>query len=160
MKTICKILFLATIIANTTVLSSCSKDDNEPAAKTIAVNYVTINGVWKLSKWCGNDLPEGNYCYIVFDRINHTYKMYDNMQSMYAHYTTGTFTIKEDPYLGSVISGMYDFGNGKWNHEYIVSEMLETGSMVWTVSGNADDYSLYVRAESVPQDIIDECRGE
>lgn len=160
MKTIIRILSLVVLLACTVVFPSCSDDDNKPKVKTVAVNYATINGSWKLSKWCGKPLPEGNYCYIEFDRTSHTYKMYDNMQSMYARFTSGSFTLEENPYLGTLISGVYDFGNGNWNHKYIISDMLETGSMVWTVSDNSADFSQYVRVESVPQEIIDECRSE
>lgn len=160
MKTIFRILCLATLLANTAFFSSCSKDEELPKVNTIAVNYVTINGAWQLTEWCGKPLPQGDYCYIVFDRTNYTYKMYDNLKSMYAHYTTGSFTLEQDPHLGDIISGNYDFGNGKWNNKYIITDMLETGSMVWTVSNKPADFSKYVRVANVPQEIIDECRKE
>ena len=36
------------------------------------------------------------------------------------------FSIENDPYLGYVISGEYDFGNGDWNNDYIVTDLLES----------------------------------
>ncbi len=55
-----------------------------------------------------------------------------------------------------VISGTYDYENGDWNNEYIVTDLLETGSMIWTVKDDKSDVCRYVRCEKVPDDVIAE----
>jgi len=77
---------------------------------------------------------------------------------MYARYITGDFSIEKDPYLGYVISGEYDFGNGEWNNDYIVTDLLEVGSMIWTAKDDAGDVSKYVRCDEVPSKIVEEAR--
>ncbi len=37
---------------------------------------------------------------------------------MYAVHTTGSFFIKQDPYLGYIVGGTYDDGVGDWNQQY------------------------------------------
>lgn len=79
---------------------------------------------------------------------------------MYARYITGDFSIEKDPYLGYVISGEYDFGNGEWNNDYIVTDLLEAGSMIWTAKDDAGDVSKYVRCDEVPSKIVEEARAD
>ena len=136
--------------------SAC--DDDEAVIPTLAVTPANLNGTWELSEWNGQPLAEGTYCYVTFDRKEQTFEMYQKFDSMYARHITGSFSIEEDPYLGSVISGVYDFGNGDWNNEYIVTDLLETGSMVWTAKDNESDVNKYVRCETVPEDIIAEAK--
>ena len=136
--------------------SAC--DDDEAVIPTLAVTPANLNGTWELSEWNGQPLAEGTYCYVTFDRKEQTFEMYQKFDSMYARHITGSFSIEEDPYLGSVISGVYDFGNGDWNNEYIVTDLLETGSMVWTAKDNENDVNKYVRCETVPEDIIAEAK--
>ena len=66
--------------------------------------------------------------------------------------------LKNDPYLGYIISGEYDFGNGDWNNDYIVTDLLESGSMIWTAKDDDNDVSKYVRCEKVPASIIEEAK--
>ena len=136
--------------------SAC--DDDEAVIPTLAVTPANLNGTWELAEWNGQPLAEGTYCYVTFDRKEQTFEMYQKFDSMYARHITGSFSIEEDPYLGSVISGVYDFGNGDWNNEYIVTDLLETGSMVWTAKDNENDVNKYVRCETVPEDIIAEAK--
>ena len=60
--------------------------------------------------------------------------------------------------LAEVISGEYDFGNGDWNNDYIVTDLLESGSMIWTVKDDDSDVNKYVRCEKVPESIIEEAK--
>ena len=71
---------------------------------------------------------------------------------------TGHFSLENDPYLGYIISGEYDFGNGDWNNDYIVTDLLESGSMIWTAKDDDNDVSKYVRCEKVPASIIEEAK--
>ena len=136
-------------------LSSCEKESVvEPALDVTPAN---LDGTWKLSEWNGQEMDENTYCYVVFHRKDKTFEMYQKFDSMYARYITGTFYIELDPYLGYVIGGYYDFDNGEWNNEYIVTDLLQSGSMVWTVK-NGEEVTKYVRCDAVPQQIIDEAK--
>ena len=55
-------------------------------------------------------------------------------------------------------SGEYDFGNGEWNNKYIVTDLLESGSMIWTAKDNENDVNKYIRCEKVPENIIAEAK--
>ena len=46
--------------------------------------------------------------------------------------------------IWDIISGEYDFGNGDWNHDYIVTDLLESGSMIWTAKDDDNDVSKYL----------------
>mgnify|MGYP002577771792 FL=1 len=136
--------------------SACN--DDEAAIPTLAVTPANLNGTWELSEWNGQPLAEGTYCYVTFDRKEQTFEMYQKFDSMYARHITGGFSIEEDPYLGSVIGGVYDYGNGDWNNKYIVTDLLETGSMIWTAKDNENDVNKYVRCETIPEGIIAEAK--
>ncbi|MBQ8520996.1 MAG: lipocalin family protein [Bacteroides sp.] len=139
--------------------TSCSEDDEEVTVPALEVNYVNVNGTWKLTEWNGNPIPENVYCYIVFKRKDHTFKMYQKFDSMYARCITGEFVIEQDEYWGSMISGTYDYGMGNWNNTYIVTDLLETGSMIWTVKGDDTDISKYERCDEVPAGVMAEAQS-
>ena len=130
---------------------ACNKDNEEPVVYE-TVNYATINGTWMLTEFNGKALEEGQYVYIIFNRKEHTFEMYDNMGSMYSHKSTGTFEITEDDELGYILTGEYDFSHDLWN-EYIVSEMTDE-TMKWTVKDNTEDVSIYTRCSEIPADIL------
>lgn len=155
MKTIIK---LAALFACLLCFASC--DDDTPAVTSLEVTPANLNGTWKLSEWNGQPLDENLYFYIIFNRRDRTFEVYQNMESMYAFYQSGSFIIETDPYVGYIISGEYDFGNGSWNHEYVVTDLMPEGSMVWTAKDNASDVQKFVRCDGVPQDIIDESAKE
>lgn len=135
--------------------SSCEKESvDEP---TLEVTPANLDGIWKLSEWNGQALDDDTYCYVVFHRKDKTFEMYQKFDSMYARYITGIFLIEIDPYLGYIISGVYDFGNGEWNNEYVVTDLLESGSMVWTVK-DGDEVTKYIRCDAVPEEIVEEAK--
>lgn len=154
MKNIFRVMIFVTLSC---CLSACS-DDDEPVIPTLEVTAANLNGTWQLSEWNGQPLTEGLYCYIVFNRREQTFEMYQKFDSMYARYITGSFSITKDPYLGSIISGVYDYGNGEWNNEYIVTDLLESGSMIWTAKDDENDVNKYVRCDEVPEEIVAEAR--
>lgn len=155
MKTLFRIMTLFMLLVSFT---AC-EDDEEEKVPALEVNYANLHGTWQLAEWNGQPLIDGNYCYINFDRKDRTYEIYQKFDSMYARYITGTFKIDLDNYLGYIISGFYDYGNGKWNNTYIVTNLLQTGSMIWTVKDNADDVSKYVRCDKIPSEVIDEAKA-
>lgn len=152
MKTLFKIMALFMLLFN---FAACGDDDEEVQIQQLPVNYANLDGTWKLTEWNGQALPEGNYVYISFTRRDHTFKIYQKMDSMYARLITGTFTIEEDEYLGYVINGEYDYDNGDWNNKYIVV-LLENGTMTWTVKDDEEDVSRYERCDAIPDEILKE----
>ena len=104
MKNIFKLTALAVFLC---CLISC--DDDEPIIPTLEVTPANLNGTWELSEWNGTPLAEGTYCYITFNRKEQTFEMYQKFDSMYARYITGSFSIKNDPYMGAVISGDLEY---------------------------------------------------
>lgn len=139
--------------------SSCS-DDEELTVARLEVTTANLNGVWQLAEWNGQPLAEDTYCYIKFNRKDQTFEMYQKFDSMYARYITGSFSIRKDPYLGAVIAGVYYYGNGDWNNEYIVTDLLESGSMVWTATEDKGDINKYVRCDRIPDEIIEEVKAD
>ncbi len=141
--------------------SACSDDDTETSPVVLPVTPANLDGTWMLASWQGAPLADGTYCYVVFHRGERTFEMYQKFDSMYPRYITGSFTTKQDPRLGYVISGVYDFGRGDWAHRYIVTDLLESGVMTWTAEDRTDDVSLYVRCpEGVPADVVEASRAE
>ena len=103
-------------------------------------------------------MPEGTYCYIVFNRKEQTFEMYQKFDSMYGRHITGSFAIKNDPYQGYIISGCYDYGMGDWNQSYLVTRLLASGSMIWTGKDDATDVCRYERCSEVPAEVIKESK--
>ena len=136
------------------IVFSCSNE--EEVEPSLEVSPITIQGTWKLAELNNSALPEEFYVYITFDREG-KYTMYQKHDSMYPRCITGSYVIEKDYFLGYIISGEYDFGNGEWNNEYIVTDLLQSGSMVWTVK-NGEEVTKYVRCDAVPQEIIDEAK--
>lgn len=140
-------------------LSACSEDEEEVTVPTLEVNYVNLEGTWQLTEWNGQPTPEGTYCYIIFKRKDHTFQMYQKFDSMYARLITGEFLLETDASTGTLISGTYHYGMGEWNNSYIITDLLETGSMIWTVKGDDNDVCKYERCEKVPEEVIAEAKN-
>ncbi len=154
MKHLIKLFSLLVVLLFAMGFVSCSSDDEEPQEQPLAVTPANLDGVWKMVAWNNGQLmPEGTYCYVVFHRRDNTMEMYDNLNSMYAHYTSGTFYVQQDAYLGYVINGTYDNGMGDWNQSYIVSNLYQSGSMVWTGKDDASDVCIYQRVSEIPAEI-------
>lgn len=152
MKTLFRMMALFMLLIGFT---AC--EDDEETVSTLEVNYANLNGTWQLAEWNGKPLAEGTYCYITFVRKDKTYEMYQKFDSMYARCVTGTFTVENDDYLGYIISGDYDL-KGEWANSYIVTDLLPSGSMIWTVKDDYNDVSKYVRCDGVPSNILEEAK--
>lgn len=153
MKNIFKLMALFAFLF---CFSSC--EDDEPVIPTLEVTPANLEGTWKLAEWNGASLDEGTYCYVIFNRKEQTFEMYQKFDSMYARHITGSFSIENNPYLGYIISGVYDYGNGDWNNKYIVTDLLESGSMIWTAKDDENDVNKYIRCDKVPEEIIAEAK--
>lgn len=154
MKNILKIMALLAVVL---CFTSCD-DDEKTDNPSLPVTVANLNGTWKLSEWGGKPVADGTYCYITFNRREQTFEMYQNFDSMYTRYITGYFRLEKDPYLGYVISGEYDFGEGSWNNDYIITDLLPAGSMIWTAKDDDADVSKYIRCDKVPDEIVMEAK--
>lgn len=130
---------------------ACDDEPEVPAEPQLEVTANNIAGEWKLSEWKGAQLAEGSYVYLSFDRRERTFVIYQNLDSFSTRELTGSFYIEMDPELGAVIRGSYDYDRGDWAHRYLVKS-LTTNEMVWVAKDDAEDQSIYVRAE-IPAEI-------
>ena len=154
MKNIFKLTALAVFLC---CLVSC--DDDEPIIPTLEVTPANLNGTWELSEWNGTPLAEGTYCYITFNRKEQTFEMYQKFDSMYARAHHRKFQYQKRPLIWAPSSAESMIsGNGEWNNKYIVTDLLESGSMIWTAKDNENDVNKYIRCEKVPENIIAEAK--
>ncbi len=147
-----------TIVLMALSFASCGKEPvKELEEPTLAVTPTNINGIWQLVEWNGQALPAGRYFYIEFIRRGMEFKSYENTSTAEVHKETGRYNILTDEALGgSIIRGLLDSSMGQeWNHSYLVSDLTAT-RMVWTVSDNPADISVFERVDSIPADIIGE----
>lgn len=139
---------LLTIVAIMGV--GCEKPAPLPADETIAVTYNSMDGCWELSHLQGAPLAEETYLYIEFDRTEHRYTMWDNLNSMYATDTSGTFTITEEEDGSYTLSGTYDYGVGDWHAEYRV-ELSNGGDRMQWWSKSTNEVMDFVRIAEIPE---------
>ena len=158
MKYLKKLFTLLVIALFACGFAACSSDDDEPEEPSLEVTPANLHGTWKLAEWNGEPLAEGTYCYIVLNRKDQTFEMYQKFDSMYGRHITGSFAIKNDPYQGYIISGSYDNGMGDWNQSYLVTRLLASGSMIWTAKDDVTDISRYERCNEVPAEILKDCK--
>lgn len=145
------------LIASLMLLFAACEDKIEPIP-TLEVNAINLEGTWQLTEWRNAPLADSTYVYIVLDRKEQAFRIYDNMASMYPRLATGLFTLDNDYKLGDIISGTYDHEGGAWNHEYLVTDLYEE-SMTWTATDDATDVQKFVRVASVPAHIIEAARN-
>ena len=158
MKYLKKLFTLLVIALFACGFAACSSDDDEPEEPSLEVTPNNLHGTWKLAEWNGEPLAEGTYCYIVLNRKDQTFEMYQKFDSMYGRHITGSFAIKNDPYQGYIISGSYDYGKGDWNQSYLVTRLLASGSMIWTAKDDVTDICRYERCKDVPAEILKDCK--
>ncbi len=132
---------------------------DEPIDTTVPTLKVTpynLDGSWKLESLSGNQLASGTYVYLVLDSRS-TFEIYDNTSSMYPTLFTGKFELEEDWRVGDVISGTYDYEQGAWAHQYVVTDLYKE-SMVWTAKDDSTYVQKFVRVEEVPTEIVELAR--
>ena len=150
MKKITNLLMLLAVV----MLTAC---DNEiETVPPLKVTPYNLEGAWRLHEWNADTLAENTYVYLVLDS-KLTFEMYQNTNSMYTELITGTYKVEEDWRVGDVISGTYDYENGAWNHEYIVTNLYKE-SMIWTAKDDSTDVQKFVRVDEVPTHVVDEAR--
>ena len=141
---------VATLIVVATI-AGCEKPAPLPTEEKIAVTYAALDGCWQLSMWQGAPMAEDTYLYIEFDRREHRYTMWDNIDSMYATDTTGTFAITEEEDGTYTLSGTYDYGVGDWSSDYRVELTNEGERMQWISRSGSFQAMDFVRIEVIPE---------
>ena len=130
--------------------------DNLYAPNETVQNYNEGNfenleaGVYHCAICQVKDEPDKEYLYIEFDRSTRRYTMWDNIGSMYATDTTGTFTITEERDGSYTLTGTYDHGVGDWNYAYRVTLHSEGEGMEW-ISRDEAQWMEFRRIDSMPE---------
>ena len=146
-----QLTFTLLLATATLSLTGCSKEaTNDLSEPKIAVTYAALDGCWQLTHWQGSTLDEATYLYIEFDRSTRRYTMWDNIDSMYATDTTGTFTVTEERDGSYTLTGTYDHGVGDWNYAYRVTLHSEGEEMEW-LSRDEAQWMEFRRIDSVPE---------
>lgn len=139
-----RVLKLAVAVVALVATIGCSEPDFG-GTQFLDVTPNNIKGTWCLKSFDnGVQLAEGSYRYIVFDRADRTFVSYDNLSSMGQVTRTGRYAIITDG--AAVIRGMYDYGQGDWEHRYYVRN-LTNDSMVWVATDDESIALVYERAE-------------
>ena len=145
-------IYAFALVAVALLAAGCDKGTHEEQAKSPnkAVTYYTIDGVWMLEQWNGAPLAEGTLLYVVLDRKEHRFEMWDNLASMYPTMRSGGFLLSVDEMSRDIISGWYDYGVGDWTNDYIVELSAEGDRMLWrAVSG--DEQMQFVEVDALPE---------
>lgn len=155
MKKIINLLMLLAVV----LFAAC--DDPIETPDTLEVKPYNLEGTWRLETVDDNALAKGTYVYVVLDR-KYGFEIYQNTSSMYPVLYTGTYKLEYDWRIGDVISGVYDYEQGKWANEYVITDLYKE-SMTWTSKADADkgevsEVQKFVRVEEVPDHIIDSVR--
>ena len=147
-----KTLFGLLWVASSLLVAGCDKESNAigDTEQTMAVTYTTLDGCWRLDAWNMEPMAEQTFCYVDFDRTERRFEMWDNIASMYARKTTGTFRIEQDDHKHYILGGSYDHGVGDWNTEYEVVMLYPGDRMTWR-STTTDDTFTYTRVENIPE---------
>lgn len=135
--------FVVAIVA-LVIAVGCEKPDLS-GVLYLDVTPNNIAGVWRLKSFDNGIEPgEGTYRYIVFDRKDRTFVSYDNLGSMEVRKRSGRFDIYTN--RAAIIRGMYDYGQGDWEHQYYVRNLTQN-SMVWVATDDDSLVTVYERAE-------------
>lgn len=143
-------LLATLLIASATLITGCEKPASQSTEKPMAVTYATLDGCWQLTKWQGEAMAEDTLLYIEFDRTQRRYTMWDNIDSMYATDTTGTYAITEEEDGTYTLTGTYDYGVGDWSEEYSVTLYDEGNTMLWRTRNGAQTME-FVRVAGLPE---------
>ena len=152
MKRIFQLLIVSVII----LFTACD-DKIETNVPTLPVNAINLDGTWELTRLNEAPLADSTFVYIVLSRKNQTFRIYENMASMYPRLVTGSFELENDYKTGDIISGVYDYEGGAWNHEYLITNLYKE-CMTWTATDDAADVQQFVRVAEVPSHIIEAVR--
>ena len=147
-----KIINFAVAMLCVVVVLACS-EKGSVGEEFLDVTPNNVSGVWSLESYDnGQTLAEGTYYYIDLDRKDRTFVSYDNLGSMEVHKRSGRYDITVDG--AAVIRGIYDFGQGDWEHSYYVRNLTKN-RMVWVAVDDESIVQVYVRSE-LPEEFASE----
>ena len=152
MKRIFPLLFVSLAL-----LSTACDDKLETSVPALEVNAINLDGTWELTRWNEAPLADSTYLYVVLSRKSQTFRIYDNLGTMYPRLVTGTYELEKDYKVGDIISGTYDYEGGVWNHDYLIT-CLHEECMTWTATDDAADVQHFVRVAEVPSCIVEAVR--
>lgn len=145
------------MILSVALFAACD-DPVDTTVPPLKVTPYNLDGTWQLAEWNGSPLADSTYVYLVLDR-KQTFEMYQNTGSMYPMLYTGTYGLEEDWRVGDIISGVYDYEQGEWNHKYVITDLYKE-SMTWTAKDDATDVQKFVRVNEVPNEIVEAVRRQ
>jgi hypothetical protein len=163
MKTCFKlILFALTLGGVAAVGAACEKDNGSDRDGQLVVNHNNISGTWQLTRLNGEE-PQGIYGYIeltrraVEDDLGESFgwrefDMYSNLNSAQSRHLTGRFRLTFDDADRAILTGVYDYDQGFWEHDYIVDQ-LTADTMTWVAEDDPEIVSVYTRCSSIPADV-------
>ena len=142
MRKIFNTLFL---LLMTTAFVACSSESEEVKSAELDVTARNLDGNWQLASLNGEAISGDAFFYIVLERIDTKFEIYDNIESGVATSSTGVYTLtKEDNQW--VISGVYDNTFSRpWNNKYIITSLTKT-EMVWQTVGK-DEVQVFVKVD-------------
>lgn len=132
------------------VLTSCSKNEEEPTEPELLVTNINLAGNWQLVEWDGKPLDADAYFFITFERRELKFTIHSRLETMYDHTLTGKYVLTTDKDTGvTTLSGFYDYDAGAWANEYVVSKLTET-QLLLTSSKEPASTRRYVKVETLP----------
>ena len=146
MKRLTYLLLALAVVA----LSACNNDKptpNKPQPNNEVMSAEFISDVWSLVEW-NTPIADGVYCYMELDGESGRFEMWDNLSSMYAHHTTGSFTLSKVDER-DYITGTYDNGVGDWSDSYEL--IIEDFEYVDWVSQTTGDVLRFKRIFDLPE---------
>ena len=153
-----KKLFRMTLAALLLFTAAGCQSDEDPCTPFLDPTYGNMAGTWRLSAWNGVEQGDSPDMYIIFDRKEQAFSMYQNHDSGKSRYITGSFELVRDKNEHFVIKGIYDHASGFWSHDYFITAMTAS-QMTWIATDNPSDVSVYTRCDAVPEEIINGTRA-
>ncbi len=149
-------------------MASCDDKHTGYGGDEDVVVYAHVAGVWQLTHMENLPLDEDIYAYMVMERRAmeqsgepnqvgwRAYQLYTNLESAYPRVSTGLYMLKTDDYDRVFIEGLWDNEFGYYWHSDYYYLSIDGDTMRWTDVNNPANNRIYIRVESVPDEIMDQ----
>jgi len=167
MRTFLKYTLMVAVICG---FWSCSDDDDDNPVVKPNVTYYQMAGTWKMTKWNGQEMNDGRYFYVTFDRKDRVFDIYSNLDTEKTRHLTGRYLMNYIEDLGTIIEGDYHHASGQWNQSYLLNEFSNT-EMSWVVvtrehnlpanpwTPDFSDVTVYTRVDAIPDNVLNSVGG-